>query len=356
MFSKLRHSFIPAFLWFAAGCTSPATSPTASATESPIPGESPASESATAATPAVSVSAGPTATPPKDAADDLARAIVMEKTQVGYSPSAHAAAVMTCVEEEGAGSGCRLDELDISVAVSSAGAKGLELWDVGADPKKAGLAALEKVAERLRSKKYVPLSRIEWPSDKRELALPGGPTLELKGDGVAVPRAKGTPLVTELEKPSPPHKNRVLAAYTSKDHPVVVLEVQRDPGKAYGSYNASTYFRVLHVGPRISEPAPKPLGAEVQQGSSAWAVYLAWGKSTSEPAMKSSAQRATQEKLNPSVGELRCDAGAIEALGVSESLLAVRVYFSTEDAARRFAEQRTPRPLGIANVKTMCLD
>jgi hypothetical protein len=113
---------------------------------------------------------------------------------------------------------------------------------------------------------------------------------------------------------------------------------------------------VLHVGPRISEPAPKPLGAEVKQGSSAWAVYLAWGKSTNEPAMKSSAQRATQEKLNPSVGELRCDSGAIEALGVSESLLAVRVYFATEDAARRFAEQRTPRPVGIANVKTMCLD
>ena len=59
-------------------------------------------------------------------------------------------------------------------------------------------------------------------------------------------------------------------------------------------------------------------------------------------------------------GELGCDVGAGEALGIGDGAMAIAVYFDTqagaEDFAQRYAETYGEEVVGLAQVTTLCLD
>jgi hypothetical protein len=92
-----------------------------------------------------------------------------------------------------------------------------------------------------------------------------------------------------------------------------------------------------------------------EHGGVVWGLYLALGDSLDDPAMDAARQRATELGYHPGGGELACDDGAAEALGVDASY-SVAVYFRTREDAEAAAALFGSAPVGIARVTTYCLD
>lgn len=106
---------------------------------------------------------------------------------------------------------------------------------------------------------------------------------------------------------------------------------------------------------------PKALGEP--QGDSAWAVYLAVAHSSSDPALKS-AQDAVA-KAGPGygavIGDLACDRGSIEALGLDKHdyWTGAVLYFSSKKDAEDFATSYLVEGgtvIGTAKIGLGCLD
>jgi hypothetical protein len=102
-------------------------------------------------------------------------------------------------------------------------------------------------------------------------------------------------------------------------------------------------------------PVPTVVDVEPEHGGVVWGLYLALGDSLDDPAMDAARQRATELGYHPGGGELACDDGAAEALGVDASY-SVAVYFRTREDAEAAAALFGSAPVGIARVTTYCLD
>ena len=55
-------------------------------------------------------------------------------------------------------------------------------------------------------------------------------------------------------------------------------------------------------------------------------------------------------------GDINCDEGAADQLGVPNDVAVVAVYFDRRRDARAWLDELDPRPVGIARVTTFCLD
>jgi hypothetical protein len=127
----------------------------------------------------------------------------------------------------------------------------------------------------------------------------------------------------------------------------------------------STDDNLGQAGPSAADPDPgeKPTEAaraRAEHGESYWGVYLHAGESTrgldAEEAGKLLRERGLALGEDFSKGELGCDVGAAEALGLPEETIAIGVYFRDEADARAFAASLPREPVGIARVQTMCRD
>ncbi|MGH2710428.1 MAG: hypothetical protein ACRDH9_04380 [Actinomycetota bacterium] len=118
--------------------------------------------------------------------------------------------------------------------------------------------------------------------------------------------------------------------------------------------------------PSISEPSPTaaattpeqvPEPATTEQGGSFWGVYLAAGEG---PELEDAIRYLTEEgglgldEFNAG-SDIHCDGGARKALGPVGPLV-VAVYFLTLQDAEAWAATLPAPPLGIAEVRTFCLD
>ena len=106
-----------------------------------------------------------------------------------------------------------------------------------------------------------------------------------------------------------------------------------------------------------------PTATDVRHGGQTWGVYTVVvdaGASDAGLRREAGAQRLVSLGYPRGGGELGCDLGATEALGVLEGALAVAAYFDTQaDAelfAQRYAETYGERVVGIAAVTTLCMD
>jgi hypothetical protein len=99
--------------------------------------------------------------------------------------------------------------------------------------------------------------------------------------------------------------------------------------------------------------APSPVTPE--HGGTYWAVYLAVGEG---PELEDAIAYLTEERGVEFFGptDVNCDQGAVEALGSRAGPLSVAVYFDTEEDARAWAETLPGPPVGVAEVRTFCLD
>jgi len=94
---------------------------------------------------------------------------------------------------------------------------------------------------------------------------------------------------------------------------------------------------------------------EVEQAGTYWAIYLAVGEQGA-PELEQTTDYLAGLGIESYAGDLACDRGAAEALGLSEDLTAVGVYFVEREDAQDFAEKLPTPPTGIAKVRTYCAD
>ncbi len=109
-----------------------------------------------------------------------------------------------------------------------------------------------------------------------------------------------------------------------------------------------------------SLPAFPPIKESLSHGSEAWAVYLAVGVSD-DPALGEAALLLQDLGFRSGVGDLGCDWGAGELLGLdpTEFWDAVAMYFETEAHAEAFVEAMEARGHGVVGwglVHTYCMD
>jgi hypothetical protein len=107
-------------------------------------------------------------------------------------------------------------------------------------------------------------------------------------------------------------------------------------------------------------PWPKALG-EPQQGQPAWGVYLAIGHAPDDATVERAVRQAAGVGYSAIVGDIACDGGAMEALGLDQYnyWTGATLYFGSEADARTFAASYTravARPKGLLRVKVGCLD
>jgi hypothetical protein len=105
---------------------------------------------------------------------------------------------------------------------------------------------------------------------------------------------------------------------------------------------------------------PKALG-EPQEGSSAWAVYLAVAHSSSDAALQQAQDEVGKVGYGAVIGDLACDRGSIKALGLDEHdyWTGAVLYFSTKKDADDFANSYLVSGgtvVGTAKIGLGCLD
>jgi hypothetical protein len=108
---------------------------------------------------------------------------------------------------------------------------------------------------------------------------------------------------------------------------------------------------------------PPTLPPEVipQHGGTSWGLYLAVAPSVDDPEVERWTERMETIGYTPSFGDLACDDGAAEALGVDPGSSRVAVYFATRQDAETAAgtieiSLELGTPVGVARVTTYCLD
>jgi cell division septation protein DedD len=105
---------------------------------------------------------------------------------------------------------------------------------------------------------------------------------------------------------------------------------------------------------------PKALG-EPHDGESAWAVYLAVAHSSSDPAMQEAQEDVAKVGYGAVIGDLACDRGSIEALGLDEHdyWTGAVLYFRSQKDAEDFASSYLASGgtvIGTAKIGLGCLD
>ncbi|HEY7400529.1 MAG TPA: hypothetical protein VH989_06495 [Actinomycetota bacterium] len=105
-----------------------------------------------------------------------------------------------------------------------------------------------------------------------------------------------------------------------------------------------------------ASPLPSPVEV-VQHGGSYWAVYLGVGDPGSAE-LRRAERRAADLGLTAAAGDLSCDEGAAESLGVEPGTFGVGVYFEREADAIAFAAalEGSGPVHGPVPVKTFCAD
>jgi len=108
--------------------------------------------------------------------------------------------------------------------------------------------------------------------------------------------------------------------------------------------------------PTVTGPPPNPLKS-VKQGGTYWAVYVVVTNRPDEPETKLAESLLKSLHISRySEGQIRCDRGAAEALGVPENSYTVAVYFKSQADAEAFSAALAPTGEGVAQVRTFCAD
>lgn len=107
-------------------------------------------------------------------------------------------------------------------------------------------------------------------------------------------------------------------------------------------------------------PSPPPLPSPVvalEQGGEYFAVYLGIGASGSA-VLRRAERRFAEHGITAVAGDLSCDQGAAESLGVEPGSFAVGAYFDREAEAMTFAEALASEGVvyGPVPVQTFCAD
>jgi hypothetical protein len=111
------------------------------------------------------------------------------------------------------------------------------------------------------------------------------------------------------------------------------------------------------VATATAETSPAFTPVEPEHGGTYFGVYVAIADAGDEAALQQSAEALDATGYHEwSLGDISCDQGAAEQLGVPEDSGRVAVYFETREEAEAFTQSLPSPILRIAKVKTFCLD
>lgn len=111
------------------------------------------------------------------------------------------------------------------------------------------------------------------------------------------------------------------------------------------------------VATATAETSPGFTPVEPEHGGTYFGVYVAIADAGDEAALQQSAEALDALGYNQySLGDISCDEGAADQLGVPEDSGRVAVYFETRDEAGAFTQSLPSPILRIAKVRTFCLD
>ncbi len=110
-----------------------------------------------------------------------------------------------------------------------------------------------------------------------------------------------------------------------------------------------------------AEPEFPPERTSLEHGGPTWGLYLAVAApgDYESPVLQAATAAATAAGYRSGPGDLSCDQGAAEALGVEAGAVGVALYFETEaqaNQARAAFEAEAQEVVGVVNVTTYCMD
>ncbi|WP_155859522.1 hypothetical protein [Cellulomonas sp. KRMCY2] len=146
---------------------------------------------------------------------------------------------------------------------------------------------------------------------------------------------------------------------------LATLEVTTADGEAY-----PVFAPVAVIGEPATPPpgdsAPEgwpPSATDLHHGGETWGVYtvvLEAGASTADPRWLEGDRRLGALGYPAGGGELGCDLGATESLGLGDGAMAIASYFDTQTDAELFAQKYAAafgdQVVGMARVTTVCMD
>ncbi|WP_298455025.1 hypothetical protein [uncultured Cellulomonas sp.] len=107
-------------------------------------------------------------------------------------------------------------------------------------------------------------------------------------------------------------------------------------------------------------PPTPPAAATPSHGGTAWGVYVAVMTTPDDPAWQRAGTRLEEMGYFPGGGDINCDRGAAEGLGLDGTQVVRSVYFTSRADAQLFVELFTDRygddVVGVVEVTTLCLD
>ncbi|MGN6613230.1 MAG: hypothetical protein ACTHLJ_15785 [Angustibacter sp.] len=177
----------------------------------------------------------------------------------------------------------------------------------------------------------------------------GGATPTAGGDTAAVSTQPSAEPSTPSTPSTQPSSTVAAPEATTQPTPTTVAPSASPTATTTASATAS-------VAPRWA----KALG-EPQQGDPVWGVYLAVGHSATDAPVEKAVRDASRVGYQAVVGDIACDGGAMDALGLDQYdyWSGATLYFATEADARGFAAAYTrsvAAPKGVAKVTVGCLD
>lgn len=192
--------------------------------------------------------------------------------------------------------------------------------------------------------------------DDAELLLYGAVPRNVARIGVRIdPDDEGLVDVLDVPDTIDPNLNAFVATVTG--HPEVTLHAY----DANGDVVDTVIFRNDDHEPVGTPPPTLPPEVVPEHGGTFWGLYLAAAPSTDDPEIARWTERMETIGYTPSVGDLACDDGAADALGIDPGWSRVAIYFDTREEAETAAgtieiSLELGTPIGVARVTTFCLD
>jgi hypothetical protein len=240
-----------ALVWL--GCSSAPTNPTPKTNQTPTTQLKPVTESKpateatskTASQPAATQGAALAAPATTKAIDAkaLAQGMLNDRNVVAYSSSLKTIILVETYIQEGTGAGMNI----VVLGEDGKQQEEIEVHAPGDDEEAKVKATIPTLEKKLSEGKFEPLARTDWPKGKEMVTPFEGLELQWKANELTLTRSgEGKNAQKKKIPKEKPFTITPTEVHTLPSSPVVVIQLDHDPGSAYGEgFNVFSSFEIL---------------------------------------------------------------------------------------------------------------